>query len=101
MKKQAQQFTTKALVSALLLQTLSVNAQSINLKGPAQNLANELKGVFPYIAVCIFIVVILSNLGNFASQNGDWKKGLTNIVIFAAVLGAIVGLVSYVGNLQV
>lgn len=101
MKKQAQQFTTKSLVSALLLQTLSVNAQSINLKGPAQNLANELKGVFPYIAVCIFIVVILSNLGNFASQNGDWKKGLTNIVIFAAVLGAIVGLVSYVGNLQV
>lgn len=101
MKKSAQQFTTKALVSLLLLQTLSVNAQSINLKGPAQNLANELKGVFPYIAVCIFIVVILSNLGNFASQNGDWKKGLTNIVIFAAVLGAIVGLVSYVGNLQV
>lgn len=101
MKKASKKLTAKAILSVMLVQTISVNAQSINLKGPAQNLANELKGVFPYIAVCIFIVVILSNLGHFASQNGDWKKGLTNIVIFAAVLGAIVGLVSYVGNLQV
>lgn len=101
MKKASKKLTAKAILSVMLIQTLSLNAQSINLKGPAQNLANELKGVFPYIAVCIFIVVILSNLGHFASQNGDWKKGLTNIVIFAAVLGAIVGLVSYVGNLQV
>jgi len=101
MKKASKKLTAKAILSVMLVQTISVNAQSINLKGPAQNLANELKGVCPYIAVCIFIVVILSNLGHFASQNGDWKKGLTNIVIFAAVLGAIVGLVSYVGNLQV
>lgn len=101
MKKASKKLTAKAILSVMLVQTISLNAQSINLKGPAQNLANELKGVFPYIAVCIFIVVILSNLGHFASQNGDWKKGLTNIVIFAAVLGAIVGLVSYVGNLQV
>ncbi|MFN3021825.1 hypothetical protein ACK1KB_12745 [Chryseobacterium sp. TY3] len=101
MKNPSKTFKAKAILSLTLLQTLNLNAQSINLKGPAQNLANELKGVFPYIAVCIFIVVILSNLGHFASQNGDWKKGLTNIVIFAAVLGAIVGLVSYVGNLQV
>lgn len=101
MKNVSKTLKAKAILSLLLVQTISLNAQSINLKGPAQNLANELKGVFPYIAVCIFIVVILSNLGHFASQNGDWKKGLTNIVIFAAVLGAIVGLVSYVGNLQV
>lgn len=73
----------------------------INLKGPAQQLANELRGVFPYVAVAIFIVVILSNLGKFVNENGDWKKGVTNIVIFAAVLGAIQGLIAYVANMTV
>lgn len=73
----------------------------INLKGPAQQLATEIRGVFPYVAVCIFIVVILSNLGKFTSENGDWKKGVTNIVIFAAILGAIQGLVAYVANMSV
>lgn len=73
----------------------------INLRGPAQQLANELRGVFPYVAVAIFVVVILSNLGKFVNDNGDWKKGVTNIVIFAAVLGAIQGLVAYVANMTV
>lgn len=84
--------------------TLLIFANSyaqINLKGPAQNLANEIRGVFPYVAVAIFIVVILSNLGKFVNDNGDWKKGVTNIVIFAAILGAIQGLVAYVAGMTV
>ena len=84
--------------------TLLIFANSyaqINLKGPAQNLANEIRGVFPYVAVAIFIVVILSNLGKFVNDNGDWKKGVTNIVIFAAILGAIQGLVAYVASMTV
>ncbi|MBD8019055.1 hypothetical protein [Kaistella pullorum] len=76
-------------------------AQSINLRGPAQQLANEIKGIFPYVAVSIFIVVIFVNLGHFVKDNGDWKKGVTNIVIFAAILGAVVGLVNYVGSISV
>lgn len=73
----------------------------INLRGPAQQLANEIRGVFPYVAVAIFVVVILANLGKFAKENGDWKAGVTNIVIFAAVLGAIQGLIAYVANMTV
>lgn len=85
--------------SALLIFSLT-SAQSINLKGPAQQLANEIKGIFPYVAVSIFIVVIFVNLGHFVKDNGDWKKGVTNIVIFAAILGAVVGLVNYVGSIS-
>lgn len=73
----------------------------LNLKGPAQQLSQEIRGIFPYVAVAIFIVVILSNLGKFVSDGGDWKKGVTNIVIFAAILGAIQGLISYVANMTV
>lgn len=73
----------------------------INLRGPAQQLANEIRGVFPFVAVAIFIVVILANLGKFAKENGDWKAGVTNIVIFAAILGAIQGLIAYVANMTV
>lgn len=91
----------KLKLSGLLSLFFSMTfAQSINLKGPAQQLANEIKGIFPYVAVSIFIVVIFVNLGHFVKDNGDWKKGVTNIVIFAAILGAIVGLVNYVGSLS-
>jgi len=81
--------------------SIFASAQSINLRGPAQQLANEIKGIFPYVAVSIFIVVIFVNLGHFVKDNGDWKKGVTNIVIFAAILGAVVGLVNYVGSISV
>ena len=50
--------------------TLLIFANSyaqINLKGPAQNLANEIRGVFPYVAVAIFIVVILYLLFSYSS----------------------------------
>lgn len=87
-------------LSALLLGTQLSFAQGVNLRGPAQQLANEIKGIFPYVAVAIFVVVIFVNLGHFVKDNGDWKKGITNIVIFAAILGAIVGLVNYVSSLS-
>lgn len=89
-----------SIVSSLLLLSQQAMAQSIDLHTPAQNLATELKQVFPYVAVAIFIVVILVNLGHFVKEGGDWKKGLTNIVLFAIVLGIITGLVSYVASIQ-
>lgn len=90
-----------ALGLALTLSTPTLTfAQSINLKGPAQNLANEIKGIFPFVAVAIFVVVVFVNLGHFVKDNGDWKKGVTNIVLFAAILGAIVGLINYVGSIN-
>ncbi|MDF0720859.1 hypothetical protein P0M11_12700 [Kaistella sp. PBT33-4] len=72
----------------------------INLKGPAQQLASEIKGIFPFVAVVIFIVVVFVNLGHFVKDNGDWRKGVTNIVLFAAILGAVVGLINYVGSIN-
>ncbi len=77
-----------------------MSAQDIDLQTPAQNLETQLKGVFPYVAVAIFVVVILVNLGHFVKEGGDWKKGLTNIVLFAIVLSIITGLVAYVGSIK-
>lgn len=89
----------KILVAGLgLLISANASAQSINLKGPAQNLANELKGAFPLIAVCIFIICILFNLGNFV--HGDWKKGIINILLYTLLISAVVGLVAYVGSIK-
>lgn len=86
-------------VLAFLITSSVLNAQTINLQGPAQELAQQIKGIFPSVAVGIFIVVVLTNLGHFVKENGDWKKGVTNIVLFAAILGAVVGLINYVGNI--
>ncbi|RNA63944.1 hypothetical protein D1631_00085 [Chryseobacterium nematophagum] len=95
------EFRNSAFGLALIIGTPTLAfAQTINLKGPAQQLASEIKGIFPYVAVAIFVVVVLVNLGHFVKDNGDWKKGLTNIVLFALILGFVVGLINYVGNIK-
>lgn len=94
-------FRNLSVLGASVLASSMMQAQQINLKGPAQNLMNELKGVFPYVAVAIFIVVILVNLGHFVKEGGDWKKGVTNIVLFAVIIGVVAGLVAYVGGIKV
>ena len=86
--------------AALVLFNANAYAQ-INLKGPAQQLSNEIRGIFPYVALAIFIVVVLTQLGRFVNENGDWKKAVTVIVIFAAVLGVVQGLITYVANMRV
>ena len=86
-------------LGALLLPILGFS-QNLNLEGPAQNIANSIKSAFPFVAVSIFVVVILVNLGHFVKEGGDWKKGLTNIVLFAVVLGIVTGLVSYVESIR-
>lgn len=83
-----------------LLISLSSVAQTINLQKPANDLNNQLKSIFPIIAGIIFLVVALVNLGHFTKEGGDWKKGLTNIIIYVVVVGVIVGLYSYITSIS-
>ncbi len=93
---------SKYLLGTAALVLFHANAYAqINLKGPAQQLSNEIRGIFPYVALAIFIVVVLTQLGRFVNENGDWKKAVTVIVIFAAVLGVVQGLITYVANMKV
>lgn len=83
-----------------LFATAFLNAQSINLTEPANNISEQIKAIFPIVAGILFIVVALVNLGHFTKEGGDWKKGLFNIVIFCIVVAVIVGLYSYISSVN-
>ncbi len=72
----------------------------IDLVGPVRELMQQAKEIFPYIAVIIFIIVILSQLGEFTKDGGDWKKGLFKIIIFAIIIGAVTALIASVESIK-
>ena len=92
--------TKKLLMLNALFATAFLNAQSINLTEPANNISEQIKAIFPIVAGILFIVVALVNLGHFTKEGGDWKKGLFNIVIFCIVVAVIVGLYSYISSVN-
>lgn len=58
-----------------------------------QNFENTwIKPLFPIVAGIVFIVGALMNLGNFFGENRDMKKGIVNMLIYAAVVFSIGGL---------
>ncbi len=87
------------LLSTLLFSAVS-NAQNIDLAGPANDISNEIKAIFPIVAGILFVVVALVNLGHFTKEGGDWKKGLFNVIIFVIVVGVIAGLYSYITSVS-
>lgn len=87
-----------SLVIAGLLLASNTYAGSIDLTSGANDVANEIKKLFPIVAGALFIVVCLMNLGHFTKEGGDWKKGLTNIVLYVVVVSIIAGLYSFVSS---
>lgn len=93
-------FRKKKMALVLLLAPMLANAQDLDLVSPMRNILSQVKEIFPIIAVIIFIIVILMNLGEFTKDGGDWKKGLFKIIIFAVVIGAVTALISNIENIS-
>lgn len=89
----------KMLLCTAILHNFLLSAQDLNLVAPAQKIANQVKSIFTYVVIVIFIVVIFNNLGHFAKDGGDWKKGAWNIVLYAFVIGGVVVIFKYVSSI--
>lgn len=74
--------------------------QELDLEGPIQGITDEIKAIFPYIAGAVFLVVVLINLGHFVKENGDWKKGVTNVIIYVVIVGVVAGLFEFITSIQ-
>ena len=86
------------VIAGLLLASNTYAGGSIDLTSGANDVANEIKKLFPIVAGALFIVVCLMNLGHFTKEGGDWKKGLTNIVLYVVVVAIISGLYTFVSS---
>lgn len=84
------------IIAGLLLAGNTYAGGTIDLTSGANDVASEMKKLFPIVAGAVFIVVCLMNLGHFTKDGGDWKKGLTNIVLYVVVVSIIAGLYTFV-----
>lgn len=73
--------------------------------GGIENSVNEMsdtiRAVFPIILGVIFLVGFLFNAGHFFGENADLKKGITRVLVFVLIAGAVVGIFTYLISIVV
>ncbi|WP_066225021.1 hypothetical protein [Formosa haliotis] len=83
------------LVLAFLLFTLPSFAQIGGIENSVNDVSNTIRTIFPIILGVIFLIGFLFNAGHFFGENADLKKGITRVLVFVLIAGAVVGIFTY------
>lgn len=81
------------LLSLLISNTVS--AQIGGIEDSVADISDTIRAIFPIILGVIFLVGFLFNAGHFFGENADLKKGITRVLIFVLIAGAVVGIFTY------
>lgn len=73
----------------------SILAQIGGIEDSVNEISDTIRGIFPIILGVIFLVGFLFNAGHFFGENADLKKGITRVLIFVLIAGAVVGIFTY------
>lgn len=84
-------------VFALFLSLLSIPsfAQIGGIEQSVADISDTIRAIFPIILGVIFLVGFLFNAGHFFGENADLKKGITRVLVFVLIAGAVVGIFTY------
>lgn len=87
----------KTIYSSVLLSLVSypLFAQIGGIENSVADIANTIRAIFPIILGVIFLVGFLFNAGHFFGENADLKKGITRVLVFTLIAGAVVGIFTY------
>lgn len=88
----------KKLLSFILLCFGAVSAAFAQIGGiedSINDIADTVRAVFPILLGIIFLVGFLFNAGHFFGENSDLKKGITRVLVFVLIAGAVVGIFTY------
>lgn len=77
------------------LYATSAFAQIGGIENSVADIADTVRAVFPIILGVIFLVGFLFNAGHFFGENADLKKGITRVLVFVLIAGAVVGIFTY------
>ena len=80
---------------ASLLISFPVFAQIGGIENSVNDIASTIRAIFPIILGVIFLVGFLFNAGHFFGENADLKKGITRVLVFVLIAGAVVGIFTY------
>jgi RsiW-degrading membrane proteinase PrsW (M82 family) len=79
---------------ALLVST-AIFAQIGGIEDSVNDVSDTIRTIFPIILGVIFLVGFLFNAGHFFGENADLKKGITRVLVFVLIAGAVVGIFTY------
>lgn len=93
----------KTFYSTLFLTLMSfpLFAQIGGIEDSVADMASTIRSIFPIILGVIFLVGFLFNAGHFFGENADLKKGITRVLIFVLIAGAVVGIFTYLISIVV
>ena len=83
------------LTLLVFLISLSTSAQIGGIENSVNDVSDTIRTIFPIILGVIFLVGFLFNAGHFFGENADLKKGITRVLVFVLIAGAVVGIFTY------
>jgi hypothetical protein len=85
----------------LLMVSTSSFAQIGGIEDSVNDVSDTIRSIFPIILGVIFLVGFLFNAGHFFGENADLKKGITRVLVFVLIAGAVVGIFTYLISIVV
>ncbi len=83
------------LTAFLLFVSNSIFAQIGGIEDSVNDVSDTIRTIFPIILGVIFLIGFLFNAGHFFGENADLKKGITRVLVFVLIAGAVVGIFTY------
>lgn len=83
------------LIGLLVLISNTVFAQIGGIEDSVNDVSDTIRAIFPVILGVIFLIGFLFNAGHFFGENADLKKGITRVLVFVLIAGAVVGIFTY------
>lgn len=84
-----------SFLSLLLVAQHSLFAQIGGIEESVNDVSETIRTIFPIVLGVIFLIGFLFNAGHFFGENSDLKKGITRILVFVLIAGAVVGIFTY------
>jgi len=85
----------------LFLISFPLFAQIGGIENSVASISDTIRVVFPILLGVIFLVGFLFNAGHFFGENADLKKGITRVLVFVLIAGAVVGIFTYLISIVV
>lgn len=85
----------------LLLISNSIFAQIGGIDKSVTDVSTTIRKIFPIVLGVIFLIGFLFNAGHFFGENADLKKGITRILVFVLIAGAVVGIFTYLISMTI
>lgn len=79
----------------LLFISNTLFAQIGGIEDSVTDVSDTIRAIFPIILGVIFLIGFLFNAGHFFGENADLKKGITRVLVFVLIAGAVVGIFTY------